>query len=193
MSSLCPVSMSSETTPSLLWNPPRIFMTQRPRDTDRDIIVTCHVRFAWRHLWPFCLLSVIIATGCLSKSVYNSWPEKCAKLWKQRPFPKVFLQWMNDCCDVIQELYSVMIKYCLIHKLASSCHIVSKLFCFLMTLLTFFSKLNKNIYIKFDVKTNKIKYDTKNGQMFQVMAFTVNKIRIIDIKLSQWFSHLNTA
>ena len=62
-----------------------------------------------------------------------------------------------------------------------------------MTLLTFFSKLNKNIYINFDVKTNKIKYDTKNGQMFQVMAFTVNKIRIIDIKLSQWFSHLNTA
>ena len=33
----------------------------------------------------------------------------------------------------------------------------------------------------------------KNSQMFQVMAFTVNKIRIIDIKLSQWFSHLNTA
>ena len=62
-----------------------------------------------------------------------------------------------------------------------------------MTLLTFLGKINKNIYIKFDVKTNKIKYDTKNGQMFQVMAFTVNKIRIIDIKLSQWFSHLNTA
>ena len=71
MNSLCPVSMSSETTPGLLWNPLRIFVTQRPRDSDRDIIVTCHVRFAWRHLWQFCLLSVIIATGCLSKSVYD--------------------------------------------------------------------------------------------------------------------------
>ena len=87
-----------------------------------------------------------------------------------------------------------MIKYFLIHKLASSCHKVSKLFCFHMTLLTFFWKINKNIYIKFNVKTNRIQiWRTKNSQMIQVMAFTVNKIRIIDIKLSQWFSHLNTA
>ena len=38
-------------SPASLWDPHRIIVTQRPRDSDRDIIVTCHVRFAWRHLW----------------------------------------------------------------------------------------------------------------------------------------------
>ena len=33
-------------SPASLWDPHRIIVTQRPRDSDRDIIVTCHVRFA---------------------------------------------------------------------------------------------------------------------------------------------------
>ena len=46
MDSPRPVARDHPQSPASLWDPHRIIVTQRPRDSDRDIIVTCHVRFA---------------------------------------------------------------------------------------------------------------------------------------------------
>ena len=129
------------------------------RDVSRQICVTPLVTRA------HALVSTIVFAVCNNSS--RMFVQKCLQLkaWEMRknfnlrnkdPFQNVCRWWMNECCDIIQELNSVMIKYFLIHKLSSSCHKVSKLFCFHMTLLTFFWKINKNIYIKFNVKTNRI-------------------------------------
>ena len=57
-------------------SPLRIFVTERPRDTDRDIIVTGHVRFAWRHLW--ILVSTIVFAVCNNSN--RMFVQKCLQL-----------------------------------------------------------------------------------------------------------------
>ena len=73
-------------------------VTSDLRDATCDAGVPCsHVSRSR----PLYRLSVIIATGCLSQSVYNLWPEKCAKfnlLKERKTFSKstyFCVEWMS--------------------------------------------------------------------------------------------------